>query len=87
MIKKDSSKSREKAWWADALTMFARFSVLIAVPVVVASFLGNFLDKKYNTEPWLLLTCVGISFILTMIFLVRETMKIFREIEGNDKIK
>ncbi len=81
MTETNKLKSTEKAWWADALTMFTRLSIWIAVPVIIASLLGSYLDDKYGTAPWLLLACVGVSFIFTMIILVRETMKSFGEIE------
>jgi len=80
-------KSTEKAWWTDALAMFTRLSIWIAVPVILASLLGSFLDDKYNTSPWLLMSCVGVSFIFTMIVLVKETMKSFKEIEEDSENK
>jgi len=82
----DNKKTTEKAWWAEALPMFARFSAWIAVPVILASLLGNYLDDKHNTAPWILMACVGVSFIFTMIVLVRETLKSFREIEKSEDI-
>jgi F0F1-type ATP synthase assembly protein I len=80
-------KPTEKVWWADALAMFARLSVWIAAPVVIASLAGNYLDDKYDTSPWLLMACVGVSFVFTMIILVRETMKSFQDIERNSENK
>lgn len=79
-------KTVKKAWWADSLSMFTRFSIWIAVPVIIASLLGKYLDDKYNTAPWILMACVGASFIFTIIFLVRETMKSFKEIDDEQKI-
>ena len=82
---KEDKKSTEKAWWADSLVMFAKLSVWIAAPVIIASLVGNYLDDKYNTAPWLLMACVGSSFIFTMIILVKETMKSFKEIEEDSE--
>lgn len=66
---------REKAWYADSLRLFGRLSAWIALPVVLASFLGKWLDKKYETEPWLLLVCIGFSFVVSMVVLVKEAVR------------
>ncbi len=84
MIEKDEFKSLKKVWYSDALSMFFRLSAWVVVPVVLASLLGNYLDDKYNTDPWILIVCVGLSFVFTMIVLVKETLKSFREIEASN---
>lgn len=66
--------------WQTALVIFTRLSVWIGVPIVLAVFLGKWLDNKYNTEPWLFLATVGVAFILSMIGLIRETLKEFSKI-------
>ena len=40
-------------FWAPALGIFGRFSVWIIIPVIFGVFLGTYLDKKFNTEPWI----------------------------------
>ena len=73
---------KEKAWWADGLMLFARLSSWIAIPVILGAFLGKYLDDKYDSEPWLFLLLVGLSFIVSMIGLVRNTLKEYKKIEG-----
>lgn len=78
------NKNTDNAWQT-ALVIFARLSAWIGVPVVLAVFLGKWLDQKYNTEPWLFLTTVGVAFILSMFGLIKETLKEFKKIDNQKK--
>jgi len=75
-------KKVELPWWQPALLMFSRLSGWIIGPIILAIFLGKWLDRKYGTEPWLFLTCVGAAFVISMFGLVRDA---FREIEKFNK--
>jgi F0F1-type ATP synthase assembly protein I len=46
---------------------------------------GRWLDQKYNTEPWLFLTSVGVCFIISMFGLIRSALKEFKNIEKESK--
>lgn len=81
---KDNNQS---AWWQPALLMFARLSGWIAVPVILATFLGQWLDKKYNSEPWLFLSSVGVAFLISMVGLVKSTLDEYKKISKNDDVK
>lgn len=81
-IEKDTHKP---AWWQPGLIMFARLSVWIGVPVVGASFLGQWLDHQYNTEPWMFIGTVGAAFVISMVGLVLETTKEYKKIEKNGR--
>lgn len=72
------------AWWQPALVLFARLSVWIAGPVIVGSFLGKYLDKKFDTAPIMLISVVGFSFLISMVGLVKESAKEFKKIEEAD---
>lgn len=68
-----------------AICLFAKLSSWIIGPVLIAIFTGKWLDEKYNTEPWLFLTSVGTSFIISMTGLTRNSIKEMKKI--NDKSK
>ena len=51
-------------------------TLFIAMPIA-GLLIGSFLDKKFNTGPWLLL----VFFILGMVEAVREMMKIGKRAE------
>ena len=68
-------------WWQSGLTIFAKLSAWIGVPVVVAVFVGKWLDQKFNTEPWLFLATVGVSFVVSMFGLIKETLSEYKKIK------
>lgn len=67
--------------WSLALKIMARISGWIAFPVVIAVFLGKWLDTRFDTEPWLFLATVALSFVVSMYGLVKNAMKEFKKIE------
>lgn len=73
--------------WQTALVIFFRLSVWIGAPIVVAVFLGKWLDQKYQTEPWLFLATVGVAFVVSMFGLIKETMKEFKKIDKDNQKK
>jgi len=82
MDTKDSGKS---PWWQPSIILFTRMSGWIAGPIIIAIFVGKYLDKKYNTEPWLFLLSVGLAFVLSTMGIVKDAMKALKEIEKNAK--
>ena len=71
----------KKAWWQPAIVMFMKLAGWIAIPVIAALYLGKWLDRKYNSEPWLFLFCVGLAFTISMIGLVKNAISELRKIE------
>ena len=81
METKDSGKS---PWWQPSVILFARMSGWIAGPIIIAIFIGKYLDKKYNTDPWLFLLSVGLAFVLSMTGIVRDAMQAMKDIEKQE---
>ncbi|MFH1233285.1 MAG: AtpZ/AtpI family protein [Patescibacteria group bacterium] len=76
---------KKQAWWQPAILMFARLSAWIVGPVIIGLFIGKWLDKKYQSEPWLFLLSMGIVFIFSMAGLVKNAKNEYKKIEANDK--
>lgn len=74
-------KEVKQAWWQPAIMMFLKLSVWIAIPIIIAMYVGKWLDRKYDTEPWLFLASIGVAFIISMIGLVKNTIEEFKKIE------
>jgi F0F1-type ATP synthase assembly protein I len=72
-------------WWQPGMVLFTRLSGWIGVPVIIGVFVGKWLDRKYNSEPWLFLATVGVAFVFSMIGIVRETMQEIKRIEKEAK--
>lgn len=73
--------TEKAAWWQPALLMFLRLATWIAGPVIIALFIGKWLDKKYGTEPWLFLACTGLAFLVSMFGLIKNTIVEYKKIE------
>jgi F0F1-type ATP synthase assembly protein I len=71
--------------WSLALRIMARISGWIAFPVLIGVFLGRWLDKTFDTEPFLFLTTVAICFVISMYGLVINALKEFKKIEADSQ--
>ncbi len=80
-------ENKQANWWRPAMTIFARFSAWILFPLLIGIPLGQWLDKKYGTEPWLFLISVGISFIISTLGLILIAVKEFQKIEKEENNK
>ncbi len=78
---RNNAKSGANPWWRPALLFFSRLSIWIAFPVILATFLGKWLDEKFASAPWLTLFTVSMAFIISLIGLVKETAKEYKKIE------
>jgi len=84
MDTKDSGKS---PWWQPGLILFFRLNGWIVGPLIIAIFVGKYLDKKYNTEPWLFLLSVGLAFVFSTVGIVKDAMKALNDIEKENREK
>lgn len=78
---------KNTVWWMPAIMIFLRFSAWIFVPVIIAIFLGKWLDKKFNMEPFLYLSTVGFAFLISMFGIIKGAMAEYKKIETEDKKK
>ena len=74
-------------WWQPGLVLFYRLSGWIAGPVIFALFIGRWLDKKYKTEPWLFLICIGFAFIISTVGITKDAIREMKRIESKDEEK
>lgn len=72
---------KEDNQFAQGLSLFWSLSGWLVGPIIVALFLGRFLDARYSTRPWLFLVCLGLAFVFTSFGIVRETFKYIKQIE------
>lgn len=84
----DRNDNPNKApWWQPGLVLFTRLSGWIAGPVLLGVFIGKWLDRRYDTEPWLFLVTVGIAFFISMFGIVRDSLREMKRIEEEEKKK
>lgn len=68
------------------MIIFVKVSSYIAVPIILASFLGKFLDEKYNTGNLLFYILIAFAF-LTTIYMIWKEMKIYKKKIEKQEIK
>ncbi|HBU10312.1 MAG TPA: hypothetical protein DEA89_00095 [Candidatus Moranbacteria bacterium] len=71
----EEQKNPKIPWWQPGLVLFTRLSAWIAIPVVIAVIIGKYLDRVFHSQPWLMLASVSISFIISIVMLVRIGLK------------
>ena len=77
-------EKENKSWLGPGLVLFYRLSGWIGGPVILALFVGRWLDRRYGTEPWLFLACIGTAFIGSSVGIVVEGVKAIKEMEKKD---
>ena len=71
----EEEKNPKIPWWQPGLALFARLSAWIAAPVILAVFVGKYLDQKMHTTPWIFLLCVACAFTFSMVMIVKIGLK------------
>ena len=62
-------------WWQPGTQLFLRLSAWICGPIIVAVFVGKYLDKTFHTAPWLFLATVIVTFVFSIVQIVRIGLK------------
>ncbi len=71
----------DKPWWQPAMVVFAEVTGWIAVPIIVALFVGKYLDDRYGTAPWWYLGLTGFAFIITSVGIASVGGKYIKQME------
>lgn len=72
-------------WWQPAVSLFAEISGWILLPAIVAFLVGHWLDKKYNGGQWMYFGCVGVAFLISMIGVVRGSIRAMKTMDKLSK--
>jgi len=72
--KQEQQEQKEKPFSALSLALSLGYS--IAIPLVALGLAGRFLDKKFNTSPWLLLAGVVLAISLSSWLVYKKTIEI-----------
>lgn len=68
----------EVPWWREGVIIFTKVSAYIAFPIIIASYVGNYLDNKYNKNNLFFFSLITIAFIST-IYLIWNEMRIYKK--------
>ncbi|MFA6551776.1 MAG: AtpZ/AtpI family protein [Patescibacteria group bacterium] len=78
---------KEVPFWQPAMIMFLKLSVWIAAPIIIALYLGEWLDQKFATKPWLFLSCISLAFVVSLTGLIKNTFQELEKLDNNSKNK
>jgi len=78
MNNQEKPDNNKAPWWRDGLIIFTKVSAYIAFPIIMASYIGNYLDDKYSTGNLYFLVLIVIAFATT-IYLIWTEMKIYKK--------
>ena len=62
------------------LMLFVKLSSWIVFPLIIALFVGKWIDRVFSTEPMGTLICITFSFILSLGVLFREARKAIKDL-------
>lgn len=66
----------------------ANISGWIAFPVIIALYVGQWLDRRFGTEPWLFLATITLAFLVSMFGLATTVTQEFKIMDrANQKSK
>lgn len=71
-------------WWKPGIMVFVKVSTAIALPIIVALFVGKYLDTKFGTTPWMFLGLTFIAFGVSL-FSIWKTIKGYLSKLKNEK--
>lgn len=78
---------QEKNWWREPLLFSGRISGWIAGPILIALFLGKYLDKKYDAEPVFFLGLTAAAFVISCVGLVKTTLGYIKSLGKKEEKK
>lgn len=70
---------KDPVWWQPAILLFVKMSGWVAVPILAAIFIGQWLDDKWKT-----LALVGMAFFISIFGLVKVAKEEFENINKKD---
>ena len=83
----ENKSKQETKWYSQGIEVFISVSGWIAGPIILALFLGKWLDKKYQSEPWLFLASIGLAFLISSYGIVKITLAYLKKIEKEARDK
>ncbi len=75
------NNKQDNAWWQPAITIFTKVTGLIAGPIIIALFLGKYLDERYDSEPLIFLSLTALAFIISCLSIVKIAIDYTNKIE------
>ena len=77
----------DKQVWRQALLVFGRMSGWVATPILLAVFLGRWMDTKKGTENFWFFIFIGLGFFISVYGIFKEAKKYQQSMDAEDQLK
>lgn len=84
-MESEDLRKNQNLWWRPAMELFAQISGWIVFPIFIALFLGKYLDARFDRAPMFLIICVSVAFAITLVGMIRQTLKAAKKMEEQIK--
>ncbi len=81
----ENKRNNTSDWWKPGMILFTKVSIYIIVPIVLALYIGKYLDTKYNTTPWIFLILTFTSFLISLFVVWKNFNKYIKKLEKENK--
>ncbi|MEK7481583.1 MAG: AtpZ/AtpI family protein [Patescibacteria group bacterium] len=72
----------DRRYWLFGLRIAGDFGATIAIPVVVLAYLGNRLDVRFATAPWLLIAGFALAALFSGALIYRKAKRYGKEYQN-----
>ena len=83
----DKPTDQDRLWWQPAVQLFFELWGWLVIPVVVALFVGTWLDEQFGTEPLLFLVVTGTAFVITIYGIIKRSSDVLKQIKAKEQTK
>lgn len=83
----DGGQNGRKRIWSLEFGPFLTLGLQLAIGVVVFFFLGQWLDSRFGTSPWLMIVGIFIGVVGGLISFIRTAMRLGREEDEEERRK
>ncbi len=64
--------------------VFGKVTTWVAIPIVMALFLGKYLDRAFGTEPWIFLGLTGLAFFVSIFGILKVIKDYLKTLKDED---
>lgn len=81
---KNNNQNSNGVWWRQSIMFFVKVSGYIFGPLLIALFLGKYLDGKLQTAPWFFLGLTFLAFVISLAALIRLASNYIKQAQKKD---
>lgn len=85
MLENKPKKVSDREYYLFAFRIIGDFGVTIAVPVIIFVLIGQYLDGKYGTNPWLTVLGIIVAALITAKIIYKKAKCYGKEYQDMDQ--